>query len=382
MNEYPDSRNGGIETITLLLGNEFQKRGVNVHVLYLNPVGLKDLKPNGFSDCTYISDRGRLIDIISDYIRDNNIKIVINQNILSLTGSIRNALHKNACECKVITVYHNKPTHTSLSLNTVLSSSDLSFFKKGVISVLFPIFRWISNRKLAKTHQMSYKQSDYTVLLSSRYISEYCEMYGVDNKKLVAINNPINDRFSISSSDKKQNVILMVVRLDEQQKCIKKALNTWSEISPLIPDWEFHIVGSGPDEKLVKDYAVKLGLSRVRFYPAGDPIDHYRKASIFLMTSRNEGWPCTLNEAMHMGCVPVVLATFSAIYDIIDDGRNGLIVAPEGEDQDVSNLCRAIRHLIEDQSSMRKMSAHAIEKSEKLCAKEISQKWIHLFENL
>jgi len=45
-----------------------------------------------------------------------------------------------------------------------------------------------------------------------------------------------------------------------------------------------------------------------------------------MMTSRFEGWPMVLMEAMQMGVVPVVYNSFESLSDIVVDGENGYII--------------------------------------------------------
>ena len=44
------------------------------------------------------------------------------------------------------------------------------------------------------------------------------------------------------------------------------------------------------------------------------------------MTSDYEGWGLTLTEAMQYKCVPVVMSTYSSIFDIVEDGKNGCLI--------------------------------------------------------
>lgn len=83
----------------------------------------------------------------------------------------------------------------------------------------------------------------------------------------------------------------------------------------------------------------------MEFYPAQNPF-FYLKSSIFLMTSRNDGWSNTLNEAMRLGCVPVVIDSFSAIDDIVCDEQDGIIIPQSSDETEITNLVEAISKLI------------------------------------
>ena len=99
------------------------------------------------------------------------------------------------------------------------------------------------------------------------------------------------------------------------------------------------------------------------------------------MTSRNEGWPNTLNEAMRLGCVPVVINTFSAINDMIDNELNGIIIQHESEPKDIENCVNAIFELINNKELLSKMALNACEKTERLSIGTIAEQWVKLFDN-
>ena len=126
----------------------------------------------------------------------------------------------------------------------------------------------------------------------------------------------------------KENLILCVSRL-AQEKCIDKMVRMWSELASQLPEWRFVIVGDGPERGKLEAMVGNKNVPRVEFTGFADPTDYYRRAKIFWMTSKYEGWGMTLIEAMQQGCVPVAFKTFSSVIDIIDDGQNGYLVAPE-----------------------------------------------------
>ena len=57
-----------------------------------------------------------------------------------------------------------------------------------------------------------------------------------------------------------------------------------------------------------------------------------KRAPILCMTSNYEGFPMVLVEAMQYGCVPFAFDSFPSLYDIINDGINGVIVPAFDED--------------------------------------------------
>lgn len=379
MNCYPDPKNGGIENVTRLLSEKFVSRGIIVHVRYLFKTAFEHTDDSLFRSCERILQT-EIKDNISKAIKLYGIDLIVNRCVTFASPLLKAAI--SGTNCKLVTTYNNKPTLAPPKLFQMLANPDLSLWVKSVLLFIYPLFKIRSIHKLRICHQKSYEVSDITVLLSKRYIPEYVEMMKVDKKKLVVKNNPIKGKFEISESEikAKEKLLLMVTRLDENQKCVIKALKIWQKVTKTNSDWKFIIVGNGPDEKKIKAFAVNNKIAGVEFVSACDPIDYYKRSSIFLMTSRNEGWPNTINEAMRMGCVPVVITSFSAVYDMIENEKEGFLVP---NDDNVICTCSKFLNILINDFGIRMFMAHkAIEKTKRLSLDIISDEWIKMFNNL
>jgi colanic acid/amylovoran biosynthesis glycosyltransferase len=107
------------------------------------------------------------------------------------------------------------------------------------------------------------------------------------------------------------------------------------------------LVGNGPDAADLQAAATELGLAdRVQFTGALNQtrvLDWYRQADVFVLPSFAEGVPVVLMEAMASG-IPCVTTRITGIPELIEDGRDGLLVTPS----DVSGLAAAIARLQDD----------------------------------
>ena len=106
-----------------------------------------------------------------------------------------------------------------------------------------------------------------------------------------------------------------------------RILQTWALLEQRYPDWRLTIVGDGPDRVNLENQVFESQLENVSFEGFQNPRGYYERASILLLTSEFEGFPLVLPECMSFGVVPAVYGSYSAVYDIVEDGKNGLIFA-------------------------------------------------------
>ena len=122
-------------------------------------------------------------------------------------------------------------------------------------------------------------------------------------------------------------------------KRFERFLESAQIVRQSFPDVRFSILGSGPDEMMLKAQARTLGLDGcfAIHAPAEDPTAYYRSLDVYLNTSESEGLPLSILEAMANG-IPVVAAGIGGIPEIITHGVNGLLVGSDTP-QDFAGSC-------------------------------------------
>ena len=117
------------------------------------------------------------------------------------------------------------------------------------------------------------------------------------------------------------------------------------DIAPVRPDAVFLIVGDGERRGPLEAMARDLGVSaRVRFLGWRADLDRlYADLDVVVLTSKNEGSPVALIEAMAAGR-PVVSTRAGGVEDVVSHDRTGLVV-PVG---DACAVARAVLDLLED----------------------------------
>ena len=102
--------------------------------------------------------------------------------------------------------------------------------------------------------------------------------------------------------------------------------------------------------------------------------------SLCSLTSEFEGFPLVLAECMSFGVVPAVYGSYSAVYDIIEDAVDGVIVPKTEEGFNSSEMAERIKCLMEDNIKLNSMALAAIEKSKNYSIDKIYDQWKVVFE--
>ena len=155
-------------------------------------------------------------------------------------------------------------------------------------------------------------------------------------------------------------VIAGVGRLNSQ-KNFSLFLDVAAALGPKFPNLRFLLAGEGPEEAMLREKALQLGLTdRIVFagYIA-DTRQVYAAADILLMPSRFEGLPMTLLEAMAMN-LPVVASKLDGIAEVIEEGREGYLV----DSADVTAFAERCAALLEHPAKSSELATNARAKIE------------------
>ena len=173
--------------------------------------------------------------------------------------------------------------------------------------------------------------------------------------------------------------IIYVGRIDINQKRAFRLADVWHILEEKMPDWRFTVVGKGDDFEEFRDYVKKLGLRHIYLEGFKNPKEYYERASLLILTSEYEGLPLILAEAMSYGVIPVVYGSFSSVYDVIDDGKNGIIVPYNPKGFDPKIMADAITAVVTNTKQVSNMAQSAIVKSKEFNIEPIVKEWEKLF---
>lgn len=370
---------GGVEVITSLLANEFIKDGHKVTIASFergNTGLLKQLN----SDVKMLELDRRIfclsnIKQFRSWCKEQKIDIVINQWGLPFYTSL--FVKISAPTVPLISVLHGSP----VVAKTLLQTEAQIKFEKYYFKKLFYKALLIFKRKVIKYGLLYNLSVNKTyVLLSKAFIPVFEKFTGKKNiENLIAIGNPITiyTDYSMHQFEKKHN-ILYVGRMDYPNKRVDRVIDFWERNCEKLHDWTLTMVGDGPYKPKVEEKAKKLPRITLAPFQEDPPVEYYKESDVLLLTSDLEGFGLVVIEAMSYGLVPVVYGSYEAIYDIIDDGKCGIII-PKPFDNDSFDM--AVRDICNDDSKRMKFSKEAVIKSRIFSITEIKKKWYLVINN-
>ncbi len=136
--------------------------------------------------------------------------------------------------------------------------------------------------------------------------------------------------------------ILMASRLSPE-KNIPLAIKAMKEVVEKYPKVGLIITGSGVEEARLKKLVKDLGLSKNVVFEGwqDDLASYYKTADLFLLTSNYEGYGMTIVEALSSGC-PVVMTDVGCAGDVVQSGKNGLVVPVGDEKALTAAVCQVL----------------------------------------
>ena len=173
--------------------------------------------------------------------------------------------------------------------------------------------------------------------------------------------------------DVRQMVLLAAGRL-VAAKGFDTLLDAFASLATQFPEWDLVILGEGIERDNLEKQRDRLGLTnRVRLPGrAGNMSDWYNRAQIYVLSSRYEGFPNTLIEAMSHGVPVVSFACKTGPQEIIRHEDNGVLVSPISQ---ARGLGRALVTLMSDSAARKRYALTAIEVRERFSIEKISADW-------
>jgi glycosyltransferase involved in cell wall biosynthesis len=247
-----------------------------------------------------------------------------------------------------------------VSKNIEVKSDEISLLQKIKLKITFVLMNFGA------------KSYDTFVVLTKGNLNEW------PLENIQVISNPLS--FYPNESAELKNKKAIAVGKHCRQKGFDRLLQSWKLVLSKFPDWDLEIYGTIDKLEGLSELAKSLNIDKnVHFFPPVKNIgEKYKDTSIYIMSSRYEGFGMVLTEAMSYG-VPCV--SFDCPYgpsDIISNGIDGYLV-PNG---DINTLSQRVMELIDDIALRQNMGTKAKKNVMRFSPDAIVLQWDILFKKL
>lgn len=377
---------GGIEVVAATLASSFVRHGHHVviatfHAPNALTVSRTDERVRIYKLGEYKCNKQN-VDALRKILIEHQIQVVINQWGLPLVPCRVLNKAKKGLNIKTIAVYHNQiDTNARIKDVEIALENCKNPLKRSLLLMKKAVFKFVTSRSMAYV----YHHTDLYQVLSPSYVPLFSMFTGIKNPDhLMVQTNPVTlDSFGFSYSfDKKEKEIIYMGRIDYNQKRVYRVIDTWAMLEEKFPDWRLTIVGDGVERMNVEQQVADYGLKHVSFEGFQQPKPYYERASILLLTSEYEGFPLVLAESMSFGVIPVVYNSYSAVGDIIDDGKDGIVIPYHKERYQAEEAADLLASLLNDVAKRKSMALAAIQKSKEYSVERIYEQWMSIFSSL
>ncbi|MCY8826927.1 glycosyltransferase family 4 protein [Bacillus atrophaeus] len=223
-----------------------------------------------------------------------------------------------------------------------------------------------------------YPKLDYLLTLTDDDTEDYKNIFLDSNLTVKKITNSIPDIEPIKSPliDK---TIIAAGRLAEQ-KGFDLLIKSFSKVVEKHPDWILKIYGIGSEKNNLLDIILKEGLyNNVFLMGATNNIQkELARSSIYVLSSRFEGFGMVIVEAMQCGVPVVSFDCPKGPSEIIKSGIDGILV----ENGNIEKLANSINYLIDNPSIRLQMGEQAFLNVDRYSTRNIGNKWEGLFADI
>lgn len=254
----------------------------------------------------------------------------------------------------------------SVSMNYLVLLVNRITKKKIIVSERTSLSRFIS-KKAEYARNKLYQLADQVVLLSKE---DYEKASHLKNK--IVIYNPLHFEKYTLDTERENSIVAIGSTARWNVKGFDMLIKAWKIIADKNKSWTLEFIGKNNDpyiDNLIKENEL---CDRVRFLGHKDDLDkELRKKSIYVLSSRYEGFPNSLSEAMSQGCACIAFNCSTGPKEIITDMKSGLLV----EEKNIKELANKLDLLINNPLLRKRLSNGALKDVDRFDSEKILKEW-------
>jgi glycosyltransferase involved in cell wall biosynthesis len=233
-------------------------------------------------------------------------------------------------------------------------------------------------KRLRRAMISRYRKLDGLAVLTSEDMEHYERAFDGGAPPMWRIPNTVRD-IEPPHADMSAKRIFAAGRYTSQ-KGYDMLIRAFAPVAAAHPDWELKLCGRGVWTEKLTRMVEELGLGdQVTLAgPTDDVPGEMAHASIYVLSSRYEGFPLVLIEAMSKGMAVVAFDCPTGPADIVVDHENGILVPPK----DVEGLTAGLMEMVEDEDLRRRCGAAAVETARGYTMSAVGPRWDAMLQQL
>ncbi|MFI6519241.1 glycosyltransferase family 4 protein [Spirillospora sp. NPDC050679] len=282
-------------------------------------------------------------------------------------------------DLKLLCALWRDPPHVLVGTRPSLNLLIAELAPRGVVTVGQDHMNLGSYKPAVRSRIVrSYRRLTALTVLTAHTRAEYAEALAGSGVRIEQIPNALPD-LGGGPSPRTGRVLLAAGRLT-RQKGFDMLVRAFEPLAAEHPDWTLRVFGAGVQRDRLARQIEKLGLTgrvelRRRTPDLGAEME---RASVYVLSSRHEGMPMVILEAMGKGLPVVAFDCPTGPAEMITPGEDGLLV-PAGE---VAELTAALRRIIKDAALRDRLGERALRTSAAYRLDRIGPRWTRLLAEL
>lgn len=347
---------GGAERVLVTLANEFVERGEAVCIYCLNE------------------------DVESPFPLDSRVEVWYHSHL------VNNYLKGYSRKIKSFWLLRNAAKR--FKADVVISFITLTNIKiiQAMVGIKIPIICCEHTTIVRKFDRKADDQSRsrkffYPLANVVTVLTKYDYSLVSDKHNTVRMPNPYIP-YEYTGIEKREKVVLAAGRVKQWKvKGFDNLLRSWSKIWKDYPEWRLHIAGDYKEEDLkpLMEIINKKQIKNVDFLGFRNDIHNLMlKSEVFCLSSRVEGLPMVLLEAMNARCACVAFNCKTGPSEIIIDEVNGLLA----KELDIDDLSMRLRQVMDSEDLRNKLRENVILSMQKYALNKVINRWYILFKKM